>query len=152
MVEAVATRKPLSVGTITRVVERTGGVPLFLEEVTRSVIEGDDVQLTKREIPATLHDSLMARLDRLGTAKEVIQIGAVIGNEFSYKLLHAVHPIAEDGLQRALRGLAEAELLYERGIAPNASYRFKHALIRDAAYEALLKSRPSNCIESSRAP
>jgi tetratricopeptide (TPR) repeat protein len=83
----------------------------------------------------------MARLDRLGPAKEVIQVGAVIGGEFTYELLHAVHPIAEDDLQRALRTLADAELLYVRGIAPEATYLFKHALIRDAAYEALLKSR-----------
>ena len=89
----------------------------------------------------TLHDSLMARLDRLGAAKEVTQVGAVIGGEFSYELLHAVHPIAEEDLQRALRTLADAELLYVRGIAPEATYQFKHALIRDAAYEALLKSR-----------
>src|SRR5712671_4737907 len=83
----------------------------------------------------------MARLDRLGAAKEVAQLGAVIGGEFSYELLHAVHPITEEDLQRALRALADAELLYVRGIAPDATYQFKHALIRDAAYEALLKSR-----------
>jgi predicted ATPase len=89
----------------------------------------------------TLYDSLMARLDRLGPAKEVIQVGAVIGGEFSYELLHAVHPMAEQDLQRALRSLADAELLYVRGIPPEASYRFKHALIRDAAYNTLLKTR-----------
>jgi predicted ATPase len=83
----------------------------------------------------------MARLDRLGPPKEVIQVGAVIGNEFSYELLRAVHPIGEAELQAALRKLADAELLYVRGIAPDATYQFKHALIRDAAYEALLKSR-----------
>jgi tetratricopeptide (TPR) repeat protein len=83
----------------------------------------------------------MARLDRLGPAKEVIQVGAVIGSEFSYELLQAVHPIGEAELQAALRNLADAELLYVRGIAPDATYQFKHALIRDAAYEALLKSR-----------
>jgi tetratricopeptide (TPR) repeat protein len=83
----------------------------------------------------------MARLDRLGPAKEVAQIGAVIGGEFSYELLRAVHPIAEENLQSALHSLADAELLYVRGIAPEATYLFKHALIRDAAYEALLKSR-----------
>jgi predicted ATPase len=83
----------------------------------------------------------MARLDRLGAAKDVIQVGAVLGGEFSYELLHAIHPVAEADLQAALRKLTDAELLYVRGIAPNASYQFKHALIRDAAYEALLKSR-----------
>jgi predicted ATPase len=94
-----------------------------------------------RAIPVTLHDSLMARLDRLGPAKEVAQVGAVIGAEFSYELLDAVHPIAEIELQNALNSLTDAELLYVRGIAPDATYQFKHALIRDAAYEALLKSR-----------
>jgi predicted ATPase len=115
------------------VVERTGGVPLFVEELTRAVLESGDAKLSGREIPATLHDSLMARLDRLGPAKEVIQIGAVIGSEFSYELLSAVHPIGELELQAALRILIDAELLYVRGIAPDASYTFKHALIQDAA-------------------
>src|SRR6202165_3936528 len=107
----------------------------------RAVLESGDAKLSGREIPATLHDSLMARLDRLRPAKEVIQIGAVIGSEFSYELIHAVYPIAETDLQAALRTLTDAELLYVRGIAPDATYQFKHALIRDAAYEALLKSR-----------
>jgi tetratricopeptide (TPR) repeat protein len=89
----------------------------------------------------TLHDSLMARLDRLGPAKEVLQIGAVIGGKFSYELLHAVHPVGAEELQSALRSATDAELVYVRGIAPDATYQFKHALIRDAAYEALLKSR-----------
>ena len=141
MVEEVAARTALSEETIAAVVERTSGVPLFVEELTRAVLESGNARLTGSEIPVTLHDSLMARLDRLGPAKEVIQIGAVIGSEFSYELLHAAYPIGEEDLQRALRNLADAELLYMRGIAPEATYRFKHALIRDAAYEALLKSR-----------
>ncbi|MGO9268152.1 MAG: AAA family ATPase [Candidatus Binataceae bacterium] len=141
IVAEVAAQKALSDETIATVVERTGGVPLFVEELTRAVLESGDVKLTGNAIPATLHDSLMARLDRLGSAKEVIQVGAVTGSEFSYELLHAVHPITETDLQRALRSLTDAELLYVRGIAPEATYQFKHALIRDAAYEALLKSR-----------
>jgi len=141
MVEEVAARKAMSDETIATVIERTGGVPLFVEELTRALLESGHAQLTGRAIPVTLHDSLMARLDRLGPAKEIIQIGAVIGGEFSYELLHAVHPIAEENLQHALRNLADAELIYVRGIAPDATYQFKHALIRDAAYEALLKSR-----------
>ena len=140
MVAQVAASKAMSDETIAAVVERTSGVPLFVEELTRAVLESGNAR-TGREIPATLHDSLMARLDRLGPAKEVIQVGAVIGSEFSYELLHAVHPIAERELLGALRKLADAELLYVRGIAPDATYQFKHALIRDAAYEALLKSR-----------
>jgi class 3 adenylate cyclase/tetratricopeptide (TPR) repeat protein len=141
MVEEVAAHNALSKETITVVVERTGGVPLFVEELTRAVIESGNAQLPGREIPVTLHDSLMARLDRLGSAKEIYQVGAVIGSEFSYELLRAVHPVAEEHLQRALRNLADAELLYVRGIVPDATYLFKHALIRDEAYEALLKSR-----------
>jgi class 3 adenylate cyclase len=141
MVSDVAARKALSDETIATVVERTSGVPLFVEELTRAVLESVDGKLIGHPIPVTLHDSLMARLDRLGPAKEAIQIGAVIGGEFSYELLHAVHPINVETLQGALRNATDAELIYVRGIAPDAIYQFKHALIRDAAYEALLKSR-----------
>jgi predicted ATPase len=124
----------LTAETIAAVVERTGGVPLFVEELTRAVLESGDAKLTGSEIPVTLHDSLMARLDRLGAAKEVAQVGAVIGGEFSYDLLHAVHPIPDEDLQRSLRNLADAELLTVRGIPPEAFYRFRYALIQDAAY------------------
>ena len=122
------------------VVERTGGVPLFAEELTRSVLEGGTAK-TVHTIPATLQQSLMARLDRLGPAKDVAQVASVIGREFSYELLHAVSSTAEDELQSALTRLGEAELIYARGIPPEAIYQFKHALVQDAAYEALLKSR-----------
>jgi class 3 adenylate cyclase/tetratricopeptide (TPR) repeat protein len=141
MVGEVTALKTLPERTVSSVIERTGGVPLFVEELTRALLEAGDGKLTERTIPATLHDSLMARLDRLGAAKEVAQVGSVIGAEFSYDLLHAVHPIPEPELQGALRSLTDAALLYVRGIAPDATYQFKHALIRDAAYEALLKSR-----------
>jgi class 3 adenylate cyclase/predicted ATPase len=141
MVEEVAARKALSDETVAAVVERTGGVPLFVEELTRAVLENDDTNFAAHEIPATLHDSLTARLDRLGSAKEVIQFGAVIGNEFSYRLLQAVYPISDESLQHACRDLVDAELLYVRGIPPETTYRFKHALIQDAAYGALLRSR-----------
>jgi class 3 adenylate cyclase/tetratricopeptide (TPR) repeat protein len=141
MVSEVAARKALSEETVGVVVERTGGVPLFVEELTRAVLESGNGKLSGKTIPVTLHDSLMARLDKLGAAKEVAQIGAVIGGEFSYDLLHAVHPIPDPDLQQALLSLTDAELLYARGLAPEATYKFKHALIRDAAYEALLKSR-----------
>jgi predicted ATPase len=141
MVALVAARNALASESVEAVVERTGGVPLFVEELTRAVLESGQTKPSGREIPVTLHDSLMARLDRLGPAKEVIQIGAVIGSEFSYELLRAVHPMAELDLQAALAKFTEAELLYVSGIVPDATYQFKHALIRDAAYEALLKSR-----------
>ena len=141
MVEQVAAQAAFSQEMLAAVVERTGGVPLFIEELTRAVLESGRESLAERTIPATLHDSLMARLDRLGPAKEILQIGAVIGAEFSYQLVREVRPIAEPELERALRAASDAELLYARGVPPEATYRFKHALIRDAAYEALLRSR-----------
>jgi class 3 adenylate cyclase/tetratricopeptide (TPR) repeat protein len=141
MIAEVAARNALAGETVDTVIERTGGVPLFVEELTRAVLDSGSAKLAGRQIPVTLHDSLMARLDRLGPAKEVIQIGGVIGNEFSYELLHAVHPVGAEALQSALRSATDAGLVYVRGIAPDATYQFKHALIRDAAYEALLRSR-----------
>lgn len=141
MVAQVAAQKAVTDDTVAAVIERTGGVPLFVEELTRAVLESGDGKMTGRGIPETLHDSLMARLDPLGAARETLQLGAVLGNEFSYDLLRAVHQIAEPELQRRLRTLSDAELLYVRGIAPDARYQFKHALIREVAYEALLKSR-----------
>ena len=136
----VAARTALSDDVVETLVNRTGGVPLFAEELTRLLLEGDRHSVA-HEIPATLADSLMARLDRLGPAKEVSQLAAVIGHDFSYELLHAVSSIPEDELQSALAKLADAELIYARGIPPEATYHFKHALIQDAAYEALLKTR-----------
>jgi class 3 adenylate cyclase len=141
MVREVAAQEALSEETVGAVIQRAGGVPLFVEELTRAVVEIGDGRLKGNTIPVTLHDSLMARLDRLGSAKEVAQIGSVIGAEFSYELLHAVYPIPEPQLYAALLSLTDAELLYVRGMTPEATYQFKHALIRDAAYEALLKSR-----------
>jgi len=141
MVALVAARNALTSDSVEAVVERTGGVPLFVEELTRAMLEGGSAQDTGRDIPATLHDSLMARLDRLGTAKEVAQLAAVIGAEFSYELLQAVSSRPESELQAALAKLADAELIYTRGIPPDATYQFKHALIRDTGYDALLKSR-----------
>jgi len=92
-------------------------------------------------IPATLHDSLMARLDRLGAVKEVAQLGAVLGREFNYELLRTVWPAEEATLQQGLAALVQTELLYQRGLPPQARYFFKHALIQDAAYQSLLKSK-----------
>ena len=91
-------------------------------------------------IPSTLHDSLMARLDRLAAVKTVAQLGATIGRTFAYELLQAVAPLDEATLQHALRQLVEAELVYQRGVASQATYIFKHALIQDTAYQSLLKS------------
>ncbi len=141
MVANVVAQRVFTGEAVERVIERTGGVPLFVEELTRAVLERGDTKLSAREIPATLHDSLMSRLDRLGPAKEVAQIAAVIGREFSFELLRAVSSISEGDLQEALARLGDAELIYARGIPPEADYTFRHALIQDAAYEALLKSR-----------
>ncbi|MGZ6241990.1 MAG: AAA family ATPase, partial [Candidatus Binataceae bacterium] len=140
MVGQVAARHALSDETVAAVVERSGGVPLFVEELTRVLVETDG-RASANEIPTTLRDSLMSRLDRLGPAREVAQLGAVIGREFSYELLHAIHAAPEDQLQAALKAATEAEILYVRGIPPAAVYGFRHALIQDAAYEALLKTR-----------
>jgi class 3 adenylate cyclase/predicted ATPase len=140
MIAEVTASKALASATIDAMIERTGGVPLFVEELTHAVIEAG-AGAAALAIPATLHDSLMARLDRLGQAKEIAQTAAVIGPEFSYELLNAVHPVGEAELQTSLTKLADAQLLYVNGIPPNATYRFKHALIRDAAYETLLKSK-----------
>jgi len=126
--------------TVAAMVERTGGVPLFVEELTRAVLENSR-KPGASEIPGTLADSLMARLDRLGTAREFAQIAAVIGREFPYELLRALTAVPESELQLALTKLTEVELLYVHGTPPDAIYTFKHALIQEAAYEALLKSR-----------
>src|SRR5262249_32964980 len=140
MVALVAERNVLSEENIQAVVERTGGVPLFVEELTRTIVESSNAK-SAGEIPVTLYDSLLARLDRLGLAKEVAQFAAVIGPEFSYELLRAVSGTSEEQLQAALVKLSEAEIIYARGIPPEATYQFKHALVRGAAYEALLKSQ-----------
>ena len=144
MVGEIASRHALSDETIDGVGERTGGVPLFVEEVTRLLLERD-AQGGAQAIPPTLQQSLAARLDRLGEAREVAQIGAVLGRDFSYRLLADVSSSAagfdEPRLQAALDRLTEADLLFVDGAPPTAAYRFKHALIQDAAYESLLKSR-----------
>jgi predicted ATPase len=115
-------------------------VPLFVEEVTRLLLERGE-QGGTQAIPPTLQQSLTARLDRLGPAREVAQIGAVVGRDFSYGLLHAVALMEDKPLQAALERLAEADILLVQGLPPESDYRFKHALIQDAAYENLLKSR-----------
>ena len=115
-------------------------MPLFVEEVTRLLVERGE-QGGVQAIPPTLQQSLAARLDRLGTAREVAQIGAVLGRDFVYALLRDVAEIDEPALQASLERLADADLLFVEGAPPEAKYRFKHALIQDAAYDSLLKSR-----------
>ena len=140
MVGELAVRHALPKEVIDRVTERTGGVPLFVEELTRLLLERGE-QGDIQAIPPTLQQSLMARLDRLGPAREVGQIGAVIGRDFPYALLRAVAGMDDTPLQAALDRLADADILLVQGLPPDADYRFKHALIQDAAYENLLKSR-----------
>jgi predicted ATPase len=147
----VAHGKALPAEVIEQVVAKTDGVPLFVEELTKMVLESGLLQeqadryelsgpLPPLAIPATLHDLLMARLDRLATVKGLAQLGATLGHEFSYALLQAVSPWDEATLCQGLHQLVEAEFLYQRGLPPQATYLFKHALIQDAAYQSLLKS------------
>jgi tetratricopeptide (TPR) repeat protein len=140
MVGELARRHALSKEVIEGVSERTGGVPLFVEEVARLLLERGEAG-GLHAIPPTLQQSLAARLDRLGPAREVAQIGAVLGRDFTYSLLRAVGGVDDLVLQSALDRLANADLLIAEGAGHEATYRFKHALIQDAAYEGLLKSR-----------
>jgi len=140
MVEAIAERHALSQEVVKSITDRTGGVPLFVEEVTRLLLERGE-QGGAQAIPPTLQQSLAARLDRLGQSREVAQIGAVLGREFAYPVLRDVAKIDEPALQAALERLAEADIVFVDGVVPRATYRFKHALVQDAAYDSLLKSR-----------
>ena len=140
MVAELSARHALSRDVVDDVAARTGGVPLFVEEVTRLLLERGE-QGGAQAIPPTLQQSLMARLDRLGSAREVAQIGSVIGRGFSYKLLKAVAGMDDAPLEAALEKLSDADIVLVEGVLPESDYRFKHALIQDAAYENLLKSR-----------
>jgi class 3 adenylate cyclase/tetratricopeptide (TPR) repeat protein len=153
LVQKLAGNAALAPDIVAEIVERTDGVPLFVEELTKAVLEsaaqGDRVaavlattSLTALSVPATLHASLMARLDRLGPApKEIAQVGAVLGREFAYELIAPVAQRHERELQAALDQLVDAGLLFCRGVPPHASYLFKHALVQDAAYSTLLRGR-----------
>jgi tetratricopeptide (TPR) repeat protein len=140
MVGELASHHALPKEVIEGVSERTGGVPLFVEEVTRLLLERG-VEGGAHAIPPTLRQSLAARLDRLGPAREIAQIGAVLGRGFSHALLQAVASLADSELRSVVERLAEADILFIEGDGRQAHYRFKHALIQDAAYDSLLKSR-----------
>jgi predicted ATPase len=149
LIDGVTGHKPLPAHIRRDIVERTDGIPLFVEEMTKAVLEAEsegDSQQTAAAVPpsalavpASLHASLMARLDRLGSAKEVAQIGSAIGPEFSYALMAAVARKAEADLASALDRLTAAGLLFRQGAPPHATYLFKHALVQDAAYGTLLR-------------
>jgi predicted ATPase len=165
MIDRVAGNKPLPESVRQDIIDRTDGIPLFVEEMTKAMLEaaGEDatermaaaIPLSSIPVPASLHASLTARLDRLGPAKEIAQIGSVIGREFSHALLAAVVRKPEVELQSALDGLVEAGLLFRQAMPPHASYLFKHALVQDAAYGTLLReprrtlhSRIAQAVES----
>jgi len=152
MIARVTGGRPLPPEVTEQIVVKTDGNPLFVEELTKAVLEAGiliedadgyrlDGPLPPLAIPATLHDSLMARLDRLAAVREIAQIGAAIGREFSYFLLRALVGRDETALKDALAQLEDAELVFRRGEPPEAIYTFKHALVQDVAYENLLKSR-----------
>jgi predicted ATPase/class 3 adenylate cyclase len=153
IIEQLSGGKALPSEVLQQMVVKTDGVPLFVEELTKTVLEsvgsvesiGSEGRLGRSTlslgIPATLQDALMARLDRLGTAKEVAQQGAVVGREMTYEVLRAISPLSEAMLQQELTKLVAAELLYQRGLPPQATYLFKHALVQETAYQSLLKSK-----------
>jgi tetratricopeptide (TPR) repeat protein len=147
----VAGNKALPAAVLQEVIRKTEGVPLFVEELTKMVLESGLLQegeesfelpgpLPPLAIPATLQDALRARLDRLAAAKGVAQLGATLGREFPYELLRAVAPMDERELWRSLGQLVQTEVLSQRGALPQATYLFKHALIQEVAYQSLLKS------------
>jgi class 3 adenylate cyclase/tetratricopeptide (TPR) repeat protein len=149
IVAHLAGNKALPADVMVEIVERTDGIPLFVEEMTKAVLEKESEGAARRTVaavpspalavPASLHASLMARLDRLGQAKEVAQIGSAIGREFSHPLLAAVARKSEAELGSALERLVQTGLLFRQGVPPQASYLFKHALVQDAAYGTLLR-------------
>lgn len=152
IIERLAGGKTLPTEVLDQILKKTDGVPLFIEELTKTVLQSDLLKegedhyelsgpLPPFAIPTTLHDSLMARLDSLAPVKEVAQIGAVIGRSFEYELIDIISPMPEDQLRSALEQLVESELVFCRGNPPHATYSFKHALVQDAAYHSLLKSR-----------
>jgi predicted ATPase len=150
MVQQLTDNKPLPAEVLTQVISRTDGVPLFVEELVKMLLESglmceeeDRYALMgplPLAVPTTLQDSLMARLDRLATAKTVAQLGAVLEREFPYELIRTVAPMDETTVQQGLAQLVDAELLYQRGSPPQTQYLFKHALIQETAYQSLLKS------------
>ncbi|MCI0781242.1 MAG: AAA family ATPase [Chloroflexi bacterium] len=151
MVGRLAGDKALPEGVVDQVVSKSDGVPLFVEELTRMVTESGPLRetddrhevtgpLPSLAIPYTLQDSLTARLDRLGAAREVAQLGAVLGREFSYELIQAVSPLEEGVLRSHLQQLVAAEFLYQRGLHSEVTFIFKHNLVQDASYESLLRS------------
>ena len=148
MVAELSARHALTREVVDDVAARTGGVPLFVEEVTRLLLERGE-QGGAQAIPPTLQQSLMARLDQLGSAREVAQIGSVIGRGFSYKLLKAVAGMEDAPLEASLEKLSEADIVLVEGVLPDSDYRFKHALIQDAALRICSRAGARFCTAAS---
>ena len=152
MISHVTGGKALPKNIAEQIIDRTDGVPLFIEELTKTVVESGIVTeagdhyavagpVASLAIPTSLHASLLARLDRLAPTREVAQIGAVLGRSFSYELIRAVSGMPQQKLDEALEQLDSAQLIFRRGTPPHSEYTFKHALVQDAAYSTLLRSR-----------
>ena len=152
LVEHLTLGKSLPADVQQHILHKTDGIPLFVEELTKMVLESGIIQeaadryeltgtLSTLAIPSTLQDSLMARLDRLAPVKSIAQVGAAVGREFSYEVLQAILPLDDAVLQQGLQQLLDAELIFQRGVPPQATYIFKHALVQDVAYQSLLKRR-----------
>ena len=152
IVDKLTQGKELPAGLLDQILNKTDGVPLYVEELTKSILESGELKAVGNHydyagaarsvrIPATLRDSLMARLDRFAPVKEIAQIGAAIGRAFRYEWIAAVAPMTQEALDGALTQLTESGLAFRRGTPPEATYTFKHALVQDAAYDSLLKSR-----------
>jgi tetratricopeptide (TPR) repeat protein len=150
MVSSVAQGKALPAEVLAEIVARTDGIPLFIEELTKTVLESGVLMeledryelvatLPLRSIPSSLHASLLARLDRLASFKDIAQIGAAIGDEFTYGMITSISSFPEQHLNTGLAQLVAAGLIFQRGAPPNSTYRFKHTLVRDAAYASLLR-------------
>ncbi len=152
LIHKAAGGKTLPEAIAGQIAEKSGGVPLFIEEITRSILESGDLELDGERyilrqsirdfsIPSTLQDSLIARLDRLGSAKDVVLAASIIGREFAYELIEAISPVPQATLLTDLDRLVQSDLLGQRGSPPQSRYIFKHALIRDAAYQSVLRAR-----------
>ncbi|MEX2015633.1 MAG: adenylate/guanylate cyclase domain-containing protein, partial [Candidatus Hydrogenedentales bacterium] len=146
LVERLSADRPLPAEVVMQILQKADGIPLFIEELTKMVLElksgakAGNMGSGTLEIPATLRDSLMARLDGLAVDKRVTQMGAALGREFSYELIAALMPLAQDDLRAQLAALVAAELIEQRGVPPHSDYKFRQALIQETAYHAMLRA------------
>jgi len=150
LLKRITKGKTLPLEVYEQIIDKTDGIPFFIEELTRTVLDSDQfieyddhyrlrMPMSQFSIPSTLQDSLMAKLDRLGPDKELAQISAIVGREFKHELLKAVIDTSENHFEKSLSALVLSEMLYQRGLPPHSSYMFRHALVHEAAYQSLLK-------------